>query len=129
MQKIKSHSDERGKLVPITFSELPFKPKRTFYVGNVPTNTIRGGHAHFKNRQMLICVSGKILVGLDYGDRYEEKMLCEDEACIVENMVWDTQKFMVDNSLLLVLCSEEFDKDDYIKDIERFYELVKENNR
>ena len=36
------YTDDRGGVVPIDFSDLPFIPKRIFYVKDVPKNTIRG---------------------------------------------------------------------------------------
>ncbi len=47
-------SDDDGTLVPIEFSELPFEPKRVFYVTNVPKGEERGNHAHFKSFLLLM---------------------------------------------------------------------------
>lgn len=119
----KKFEDERGKLVPIEFSELDFIPKRIFYVTDVPKNEWRGGHAHYETQQILICVSGRVLVKLEQKNNIEEFILEKDQFCFVDKMVWDSQKFLEENSLLLVLCSTSYDKDDYILDKEKFYNL------
>ena len=47
--------DHRGLLVPIEFAQLPFMPKRLFYVSNVPKGEERGNHAHYNTKQILTC--------------------------------------------------------------------------
>ena len=39
-------------------------------------------------------------------------------------MIWDYQKFLSEDSVLLVLCSTQFDENDYIGDIDEFKRLV-----
>lgn len=114
MQKLNKFYDSRGLLVPINFSELPFEPKRIFYVTDVPTETWRGNHAHYKNRQLLICIKGRITVKLETKEETREFTLNENDFCFVDKMVWDSQKFLDENSTLLVICSEEYDSSDYI---------------
>jgi len=43
---------------------------------------------------------------------------------LVNNMIWDYQKFMTGDDVLLVLCSTPFDKTDYIDDKEKFTKIV-----
>lgn len=113
---LNTYSDNRGKLVPLEFNKLNFIPKRLFYVCDVPKGMWRGGHAHYKTQQLLICLSGKILVKLESKENTEEFILEKDQFCLVDKMIWDSQQFLDDNSVLLVLCSTEFDPEDYIND-------------
>jgi dTDP-4-dehydrorhamnose 3,5-epimerase-like enzyme len=69
MDNFISYTDDRGTLVPIELSEIPFEVKRLFFVNNVPENVIRGNHAHFKTKQILICLTGKIEIILDDGNQ------------------------------------------------------------
>jgi len=124
VKKLNSFSDKRGKLFPMEFGELPFVPKRMFYVQDVPKNTIRGEHAHYITKQLLICVCGEILVGLFDGKKTNEIILKKGESILVNNMIWDYQKFMTGDDVLLVLCSTPFDKTDYIDDKEKFTKIV-----
>lgn len=114
MQDLYKYEDERGILVPIDVTDLPFIPKRFFYVYNVPKDTWRGGHAHYETQQILICICGQILVKLESNDKDEEFILEEGQTCFIDKMIWDSQKFLTENSILLVLCSTKYDKSDYI---------------
>ena len=113
-------NDEDGTLVPIEFNSLPFKPKRLFYVCNVPKGEERGMHAHFETKQLLICIKGKILVKLHDGKKPSEHILKPNECIFVDKMTWDSQVFETRNDILLSICSTYYDKLDYIEDFNDF---------
>ena len=119
------HIDNIGRLSAAEFKELPFVPKRLFIVDNVPVGAERGGHAHKSNRQYLFCVKGVIMVLLHDGKDKKEFKLTEGQGTLVENMVWDSQKFMTGSDVLLVLCSDEYNRADYIADFNEFVKLAK----
>jgi quercetin dioxygenase-like cupin family protein len=121
------YEDERGKLFPIEFKDIGFIPKRIFTVYDVPKDTIRGNHSHYETLQMIICVKGKIIVGLDYGNKIEEILISEGESVFVDKLVWDWQKFLTGEDQILVLCSTNFNKNDYIEDRENFYRIKNGN--
>jgi len=123
MDNIQSFNDFRGKLTPIEFNILSFEPKRIFYVQNVPVNTIRGNHAHYNTKQYLVCLKGLIEVVLNDGKNETFIILSENQAVFVDNMIWDSQKFLEENSTLLVLCSTEYNPNDYIFDFEFFKKI------
>ncbi|SVB74467.1 uncharacterized protein METZ01_LOCUS227321, partial [marine metagenome] len=50
------------------FRDIPFIVKRLFYITDVPNQETRGFHAHRKNQQYLICLDGRIVVELKWGD-------------------------------------------------------------
>ena len=109
------HSSERGSLT-VMEKNIPFIPKRIFYVKDVPKGSRRGEHAHYKNRQVLICIKGSILVELDYGNRVEQVTLKENDGVLVENMVWDSQVYQTGEDILMSICSTEHNPEDYITD-------------
>jgi dTDP-4-dehydrorhamnose 3,5-epimerase-like enzyme len=123
---IKSFEDDRGSLLPLEFSNIGFEPKRLFVVNNVPINSIRGNHAHYKTRQFIICINGVVNVILDYIDSKEIIKLVKHEAIMVPEMVWDSQEFLSNNSEILVVCSTVYDIDDYILDYDKFKDIIKE---
>lgn len=120
--KLKYFKDRRGYLYPIEFEKLSFKPKRAFIVSNVPNATIRGEHAHYKTKQLLICLSGTIEVGIHDGKKWNKFFIHSGESYLIENKMWDYQKFY-NKSILLVLCSTKYDKNDYIDNFENFIKL------
>lgn len=124
IKKLTNFNDARGDLIPIEFEDLPFVPKRIFIVKNVPVRTIRGEHAHHKNQQYLICLKGKIEVVLHNGFKETSKIIKEGESVLIKNLIWDYQKFMTKDSILLVLCSIPYSIKDYIFNFEKFKRIV-----
>ena len=118
VKKFKAYVDKRGSLIPIEFKDLPFVPKRLFYVINAPFGCLRGCHSHYKTEQILICIKGKIAVDLGIKGPFEEDffILTENEYIYVGKRVWDAQSFLTGEDILLVLCSTNYDKNDYVSD-------------
>lgn len=122
---LKSFEDSRGGiLIPLEFKNIKFIPKRIFTVNDVPKNSVRGEHAHYETEQLLICVQGKILVGLDDGKKCVEYELNPGQSIYIDKMVWDYQQFMSGNDFMVVLASTEYDPADYINDKEEFYRIT-----
>lgn len=123
-KKLKTFNDERGGLLaPIEFKDLDFEPKRLFYVTNVPIGERRGEHAHYETKQLLICVKGVINVILKNEKVKYFITLLENEYVYIDNMVWDAQDFVTGKDVLLVLCSTNYDLDDYILDFNEFLKV------
>jgi dTDP-4-dehydrorhamnose 3,5-epimerase-like enzyme len=116
--------DEQGSLVPIEFKVLPFVPVRIFWVMDVPKGIIRGNHAHFVTRQLIICVKGLIEVNLYNGVETKVLTIKEHEGVYIKNFVWDSQKFVEEGSILLVFCSTPYTPGDYITDMDAFKRLA-----
>lgn len=122
-KKLRSFDEDRGSLVPIELSDLNFIPKRLFYVTNVPEMERRGNHAHFKTEQILICIQGRVGVYLLHNNDSGYIILDKNEYVYVPNYYWDAQDFITGNDILLVLCSTNYDKADYIEDIPSYLKL------
>tara|TARA_R110002020_G_scaffold78506_2_gene197410 strand:- start:6224 stop:6634 length:411 start_codon:yes stop_codon:yes gene_type:complete len=122
---LKSNSAANGSLVPIELSaDIPFEPKRIFYVYGVPAGDVRGQHAHFTTKQLLICLSGEIRVICDDGKHRNIYTLdSPDKALYIPELVWDECEYILQNSVLLVLSSTSYDLKDYITDYQQFLEL------
>ena len=53
------HGDERGKLIAIEGeNDLEFDIKRVYYIYGTNTDVIRGKHAHFNLKQVMLCING-----------------------------------------------------------------------
>lgn len=122
---LKNFVDDRGQLLPIEFSKIPFEVKRVFIVSDVPKNCLRGDHAHHKTKQYLLCLKGKVEVILNDGINEERIILNESEGLLINEMIWDSQRFIDENTILVVLCSSEYDINDYILNFEEFLQIVK----
>ncbi len=120
--------DMRGSL---SFAEigqyLPFSPKRYFLVFNVPSREVRGEHAHKKLHQFLVCVNGSCTVMVDDGKNREEYLLNSPGLAIhIPPKVWAVQYKYSRDAILLVLASDIYSADDYIRDYDQFIVLCAE---
>ena len=131
MQAIKyvfqQHGDERGRLVALEeFKDIPFEIKRVYYMYDTAEGISRGFHAHKKLQQILVCIHGSVDITLDNGK--ERKMVSLEkpyEGLYVSNSMWREMSNFSDGAVLLVMASELYDENDYIRDYEEFLEYVK----
>jgi acetyltransferase-like isoleucine patch superfamily enzyme/dTDP-4-dehydrorhamnose 3,5-epimerase-like enzyme len=118
--------DLRGNLSAAEVgTHVPFAPKRYFIVFDVPGKDVRGEHAHRRCEQFLVCVRGSVNVVVDDGSTSEEIVLDEPNVGLyLPAMVWAVQYRYSSDALLLVLASEHYDPDDYIRDYDTFRALI-----
>ena len=114
--------DLRGNLTAREVGQgLPFEPKRYFIVHDVPSKEVRGEHAHRALHQVLVCIRGSVAAVVDDGTRRQEVVLDSPELALhVPPMVWCVQYKYTSDAALLVLASDVYDPDDYIRDYESF---------
>ncbi|MGB9082445.1 MAG: FdtA/QdtA family cupin domain-containing protein [Desulfuromonadaceae bacterium] len=111
---LKTFSDKRGSLGVIE-QEIPFRIKRIYYIYDVPGDEVRAGHRHRKNIQALICVRGSCRVFVNNGTTRETFLLDRPDLCLLMNPEdWHTMDRFSPDALLLVLASEQYDRNDYI---------------
>jgi UDP-2-acetamido-3-amino-2,3-dideoxy-glucuronate N-acetyltransferase len=120
--------DLRGGL---SFAEyntsLPFLPQRYFLVFDVPSKNVRGEHAHRTCQQLFICAKGSCSVVVNDGERRAEVLLDRPNlALYVPPMIWATQYKYSQDAVLLVLASEVYQAEDYIRDYDLFLKELKE---
>lgn len=120
INKIKIFEDERGSLIPIELNSLNFDIKRVFVVNNVPVGEVRGNHAHYKTKQFIICIKGDVDVILHNGHNETEYKLNKGDGILVPELIWDSQRFNTEDAEIMVLCSTNFNIEDYIFDFDQF---------
>jgi UDP-2-acetamido-3-amino-2,3-dideoxy-glucuronate N-acetyltransferase len=123
--------DLRGRLSAGEFlREVPFVPKRYFFVFDVPGKDVRGEHAHRRCHQFLVCVRGSLAVVVDDGASSEEIALDgPDEGLSVPPMIWAVQYKYSTDAFLLVFASDHYDAADYIRDYDEFLSAVRPEGR
>jgi UDP-2-acetamido-3-amino-2,3-dideoxy-glucuronate N-acetyltransferase len=126
LSKIDCYSDHRGNLSVFHLNRsIPFEVRRMFFVSNVPRNVTRGHHAHRSCHQFLICVQGEIDVDLDDGNSKTTINLGSTNIGIhVPPMVWGVHHNYSAGACLMVLASEDYNRDEYISDYDEFRRLV-----
>ena len=117
--------DSRGSLYVQEFRDLPFIPKRLYYIKDVPTLETRGAHAHRRCHQILIALHGSIDVELiDSHGHFTYNLSTPKVGLYIPPLTWGVQKNFSDKTILLVLASEAYDKKEYIEDLEEFCTLI-----
>jgi dTDP-4-dehydrorhamnose 3,5-epimerase-like enzyme len=108
---LESHLSERRGNITV-MENLPFKIKRVFFIYSVPLDEMRGGHAHKKCHQLLVAACGAVLVKM--GDGKDYILDCPDMGLYVPPMNIINLVFLTENTTLLVLASELYDREDYV---------------
>ena len=105
---------------------VPFDIKRVYYSYGAEVGIVRGRHAHKTLEQLLICVYGEIEVSMDNGKGEIENIILNDpsEGLYVGPSMWRTMKWLKSDSVLLVLASQHYDSNDYIRDYDEFVAWV-----
>lgn len=117
--------DLRGSLAALEFATLPFRPQRVFAVYGVPSESVRGAHAHRTCGQLLVCVSGEVSSVADDGASRQEFRLSSPEIGLyIPPLIWSMQYRYTRDAVLVVLAEHPYDPDDYIRDYEEFLALV-----
>jgi UDP-2-acetamido-3-amino-2,3-dideoxy-glucuronate N-acetyltransferase len=120
-------NDMRGDLSAGEFErQVPFAVRRYFMVFDVPSEDVRGEHAHRKCEQFLLCVRGRCHVVADDGATRAEIVLDRPNLGLyMPPMVWSIQYRHSAGALLLVFASDYYDSADYIRDYGEFLAAVK----
>lgn len=122
--KFKDISDKYGHLTAIEGRiDIPFDIKRTYYITRVLEDIRRGFHAHRKLHQVLVCLNGSVKVKTKNPNDEEEYELCDPSVGLyIGPYVWREMFDFTDGSVLLVLASEYYDEDDYIRNYDFYLE-------
>ncbi len=127
MLEFSEKGDERGRLVIIEGGQdIPFEVKRVFYIYGSDKDVMRGQHANRRTEFVLINVAGTSKVKVKDG-RGNEVIFCLNRphtGVYLPAMVWKDMYDFSEDSVLLVLASEHYDAEEYIRDYDAFaYEI------
>jgi hypothetical protein len=113
--------DVRGNLSVIENGILPFEIKRVYYLYDVPAGAERGGHSHIEQNELLIALSGSFDVILNDGNTETTVTLNKPfEGFLINNGIWRELKNFSSGAVCLVIASDVFDEEDYIRDFNQF---------
>jgi hypothetical protein len=119
-------NDARGNLTFVEqLNHVPFAIKRVFYIYDIPTAESRGAHAHRELHQFLVCLSGSFDVELFDGT--ETKTIHLNRPWIglhIPPMIWASEVNFDPGSICLVLTSDVYQEDDYIRDLSDYINVV-----
>ena len=128
--KFMRHGDSRGQLIALEQNhEVPFSIQRIYYIFDTSNNVRRGFHAHKSLQQILVCVNGSCKIHLDDGREQQEIFLdSPDKGILLSGVIWREMYDFSPNSVLVVLASQPYNEQDYIRNYEEFIHYIKEEN-
>lgn len=114
--------DERGALLALENNkEIPFESKRVYFLFNLKADLPRGFHAHKELIQLMVCIKGSCTVKLDDGEKSEYVYLNKPiEALLIDKMVWHEMENFSEDCIIMVLASDYYDENDYIRNYQTF---------
>jgi dTDP-4-dehydrorhamnose 3,5-epimerase-like enzyme len=115
-------SDPRGNLTPIEGgADVPFDIKRVYYLYDVPGGESRGAHAHRELQQLIIAANGSFSITLDDGKNKKTFNLNRSYyGLLIVPGIWRDLDDFSSGAVCMVLASEKYDANDYIRDYEEF---------
>lgn len=100
---------------------IPFDVKRIYYLYDIPGGESRGGHAHKELYQLIVAASGSFDVLLDDGQNKKIITLNRpDYGLMIIPGIWRELFEFSSSSICLVLTSEKYNEEDYIRDYTTF---------
>ena len=124
----KHHSDREGNLTVVeNGATLPFDVKRVYYLYDIPGGEGRGAHAHRDLEQLIIAASGSFTVTLDDGNSKRSFFLNRPyQGLYVKPGLWRDLVDFSSGAVAMVLASEVYQKEDYIRDYQDFLDFRKQ---
>ncbi|MCI9437367.1 MAG: WxcM-like domain-containing protein [Lachnospiraceae bacterium] len=124
----KNEDRPMGHLTPIEGrKDIPFDIRRIYYITKVPENTIRGFHAHKELQQVLLCLNGTVKISVS--DPFEKQIFTLDnpsKGLYIGPGLWREMYDFSPAAVLLVIASEYYTEDDYIRDYRKYCEYAYE---
>ena len=103
---------------------VPFVIERVFSVSGVPAGSVRGDHTHKECRQALVCLQGVCSVLCDDGrEKKTFELRGPGSLLYIPAMIWASETYVVENTVLLVLADQPYSASDYIRDYEEYLRL------
>jgi dTDP-4-dehydrorhamnose 3,5-epimerase-like enzyme len=124
---LETKGDLRGSLISLEANKnIPFEIKRVYYIFDNAPGIERGFHAHHNLKQAVICMHGECTFVLDDGKVREDVLLnTKDKALFIEGFIWREIKKISIGAVIVVLASDYYDENDYVRNYEDFKGLAK----
>ena len=118
------HHGSKGNLTEVENGKIAsFDTERVFFIYDIPGGASRGGHAHMTLRELIIAASGSFDVYINDGTRERTFHLNRpSQALLLSAGVWEELRNFSSGAVALVLASEHYAPEDYIRNFDEFIE-------
>lgn len=112
-----------GDLGVIEFQDLPFIPKRVYWIRNFQFGSTRGNHAHRQLSQIAVVLQGRLIIDLFEGETKTSYELSDTSDYLeITPGKWRVMRDAAPGTVLMVLASHEYDESDYIRNWDSYLE-------
>lgn len=107
-------------------STVPFEIKRLYFIHSVPIGVERGGHGHKELQQLFVALAGSFKINLTDGKVSESHELDDpSKGLVIKSGLWRDILDFSSDAVCLVVASEKYDEQDYLRNFEDFLEWKK----
>ena len=117
---VPTFTDERGAISVLDMSNF-FEVKRVFWLHHIQEGKERGAHALLEGMEIMVAIHGSFMVDLDDG-KFQKSLLMDNpsKGLIIRPGIWFRTHSYKNDGMTLVLADEEYSKDRYVYDYEKF---------
>ena len=106
--------------------DIPFEVKRIYYLYDIKNKSIRGEHAHKDLYQVIIGLNEGLKIKIDDGQNMKTYNLDNpNQGLLIVPGIWRSLTDFSSESICLVLASELYSEDDYIRNYKEFLNFKK----
>jgi hypothetical protein len=117
----KVHNEFGSITVVQNGKNIPFDVKRIYYLYDIPSGEVRGGHAHYELEQYIVATTGSFDVVLDDGKNRKRITLNRPNIALhIVPGIWRELDNFSSGAISLVLASHGYDEQDYIRDYNEY---------
>ncbi len=118
--------DYRGSLTFVQDGDcIPFKISRVYWIYDVPAGESRGGHSHIEAEELVVATSGSFNVNIFDGEDWSTFILNRPfQGLYIPAGYWRTLDNFASSSVCMVITSNLYSEDDYVRDYEEFKRIA-----
>ncbi len=117
-----------GTLGVLDAPDLPFNPRRLYWIHSVPKDESRGNHAHKELNQFFVALKGEVSIEISTNKQKEVVTLdCDNKILVLKSGYWRKLFNFSPDAVILVGADSEYNSDDYIRDWDEFSVWREEN--
>jgi dTDP-4-dehydrorhamnose 3,5-epimerase-like enzyme len=124
-----SLGDERGELIALEQNQhVPFDIKRVYYIIRTEQGVKRGFHAHIALEQVAVAVTGSCVFDVEtFEGKSSYTLDSAYKGLYLGGLVWREMRDFTEDCVLMVLASDVYTEDDYLRDYAKFKDALSQN--